>query len=114
MPAPLSQKQRQIADLEALVAQGRKAGLPDDVKFIFTHNEAGDLVVEMSGPNSAPIVEAVTRSLIVKVHDPDKPSNLKAALVDGKPLVDWLDSERKRRDKPKKSRTDPPPSASRG
>jgi hypothetical protein len=93
--------------LDALIAKGQAAGLG----FTFTRSESGTLTVEIDGEWTPEESEKLARSLTVKLHDPAKPSP-KILLNDVSP-VDWLDSERERRDKSQKSRTESSPTKTR-
>jgi hypothetical protein len=110
MPAPLDPVQKQIAGLESLVAQGRESGLPDHVQFTFTPNDVGGIDVEITGSTTQEL-EGIARMLTVKLHNPDKTSLFESASIGDKSPADWLDSERKRRDKSDKSKPRPGSSA---
>lgn len=115
MPAPLDILQRQKAYSERLTACLRANGvLQGDEEATVTFDETGRITsIDLDGM-SAEHAETFARSLTtLKLHDPEKPEKsdrIKTATFGGLSPVEFLDRERKQRDKPSKSKTPSGPS----
>jgi len=112
MPAPLDLLQRQKAYSEGLTASLRANGvLQGDDEARVTFDETGRITaIELDSLSAQQAENFVRKLTALKVHDPEKPELIESATFAGLSPVEYLDRERKQRDKPSKSKTPSGPS----
>jgi hypothetical protein len=98
--------QRQKAYSEGLTACLRANGmLQVDEEATVTFDETGRITaIELDGMSAEHAENFVRNLTALKVHDPEKPELIESATFGGLSPVEYLDRERKQREKPNKPR----------